>query len=314
MTGDGPVLPPAGNHGGDGGRIASALGLDCREVVDLSASLNPFAPDVTELAREVLGRAGSAVLESYPDSAVAEEQMAVAIGVDPARLVLTNGAAEAIALVAAVTVEGQVVEPEFSLYRRHLPVVREGSPRWRSNPSNPQGRLAGAGEEAGVWDEAFFPLATGRWTRGDDHSWRIGSLTKLWTCPGLRLGYVIAPTVADAARIRVAQPAWAVNGLALALVSELLPRTDLEGWHRSLGTLRASFVDGLCAEGIKVTPTDSNWVLVELAEARARLAPSGVIVRDCSSFGLPGIHRVAVPRPKDLDRVLSAFAGLGAQA
>ena len=74
---------------------------------------------------------------------------------------LTNGGSEAIALVAAELGEGEVVDPEFSLYRRHLPVVRAGAGRWRSNPSNPLGELAGPSDVAAVWDEAFWPLATG---------------------------------------------------------------------------------------------------------------------------------------------------------
>ena len=82
----------------------------------------------------------------------------------------------------------------FALYRRHLAAVGHGLGRWRSNPSNPLGVLAENNETAAVWDEAFYPLATGKWTRGDSESWRVGSLTKLWACAGLRLGYVIAPS------------------------------------------------------------------------------------------------------------------------
>ena len=78
---------------------------------------------------------------------------------------LTNGGAEAIALVAAELGAGEVVDPEFSLYRRHLPTVAAGAGRWRSNPSNPLGALAAADDVAAVWDEAFWPLATGTWTR-----------------------------------------------------------------------------------------------------------------------------------------------------
>ena len=60
----------------------------------------------------------------------------------PARLLLTNGGAEAIALVAAELGPGWVDEPDFSLYRRHLPAIDPDGPRWRSNPHNPTGRLA----------------------------------------------------------------------------------------------------------------------------------------------------------------------------
>ena len=83
---------------------------------------------------------------------------------------LTNGGAEAIALVAAELPVGNVIEPDFSLYRRHLARIDESAPRWRSNPSSPHGELAGDDETAGVWDEAFYALATGAWTRGDAES------------------------------------------------------------------------------------------------------------------------------------------------
>lgn len=71
-----------------------------------------------------------------------------------------------------------VCEPEFALH------PRGDGPRWRSNPHNPSGLLAGPAETAAVWDEAFYPLATGRWTRGDPGAVVVGSLTKLLACPG----------------------------------------------------------------------------------------------------------------------------------
>src|ERR1700685_111099 len=48
-------VPPLGPHGGDGERIARALGLDPESLLDLSASLNPVAPDVMTLAATHLG-------------------------------------------------------------------------------------------------------------------------------------------------------------------------------------------------------------------------------------------------------------------
>ncbi|MET0325090.1 MAG: hypothetical protein ABW219_07710, partial [Ilumatobacteraceae bacterium] len=222
-------MRPGSPHGGDGARIARRLGLPVERVIDLSASLNPFAPDVAAVAVGVLDQLGR-----YPDPVAATDALAAAIGVDPDRLLLTNGGAEAIALVAAELGEGDVVDPEFSLYRRHLTVVRAGAGRWRSNPSNPLGALAEPAGAAAVWDEAFWPLATGTWTRGDAEAWRLGSLTKLWACPGLRLGYVIAPTAGAAARIAARQPRWAVNGLAIAVVEPLLAVSDLSAWAAAI--------------------------------------------------------------------------------
>lgn len=277
-------------------------------MIDLSASMNPFAPDVNSLAAQLV-RGRRSPLDSYPDGHAATDALASAIGVPAERLVLTNGGSEAIALVARHLGRGSIVDPEFSLYRRHLTEIDPDAPRWRSNPSNPLGRLAGAGEVAGVWDEAFYPLATGRWTRGDDTAWRLGSLTKLWNCPGLRLGYAIAPSAAGAQAVRAAQPTWAVNGLALALLPLLLDCTDLPGWADLIASTRRAFAVDLVDLGFTVTDTDVNWVLVDGQGLRDRLAPQGVVIRDCASFGMPGRFRVAVPFERDRERVLAAFGG-----
>lgn len=283
------------------------MGLDPAAVIDLSVSMNPFAPDVRPIAARHLDD-----LRRYPDPDEATELLAGVLAVDPQRLVLTNGGAEAIALVAGIVQRAEVVEPEFSLYRRHLPQVASGAPRWRSNPSNPLGTLADPADRAAVWDEAFYQLATGTWTRGDDDAWRLGSLTKLWNCPGLRIGYAIAPDVAGADLVRARQPRWSVNGLALALVGPLLEASDLPEWTRRIADLRTHLRDGLRGHGFVVDDTDVNWVLVHADGLRDRLAPHGVIVRDCQSFGMPGIFRVAIPAPDELERVVDAFGAVAA--
>lgn len=300
------VIPDAGAHGGDAALIAEALGVDPSWMVDLSASMNPFAPDSTSLLVARVRQGGA--VGRYPNPMLATERLAAAIGIDSELLVLTNGGSEAIALVAGDAPVGDVVEPEFSLYRRHLSVVAPSGRRWRSNPSNPLGLLAPASDVAGVWDEAYFALSTGTWTRGDSDAWRLGSLTKLWACPGLRLGYLIAPDAAAAARIRARQPRWAVNGLAVAMVQDLLAVTDIAAWAVAIEGLRARFADELRSLGYEVRPTQANWLLVNDADLRRRLAPHGVVVRDCRSFGMDGWCRVALPELGVIDRVLSAFA------
>ncbi|MDQ2826756.1 MAG: aminotransferase class I/II-fold pyridoxal phosphate-dependent enzyme [Actinomycetota bacterium] len=295
------MIPPPGPHGGDGARLAEALGVDPGAILDLSASLNPLAPDAGEVVAKHLDAVGR-----YPDPAAATSALAAAMEVDPDRLLLTNGGAEAIALVGA-EMGGRVDEPDFALYPRG---GGGAGPVWRSNPHNPSGRLAGPAEVAGVWDEAFYPLATGRWTRGDAAAVVVGSLTKLFACPGLRVGYVLAPDASFVARLRVRQPAWSLNGLAAAAVPDLLAAagSDLAGWARDVAMLRVRLVEVLRTAGYDPEPSDANFVLVRAPALRARLGPHGILVRDCASFGLPDHVRIAVPDDAGLSRLTSVLS------
>jgi len=294
-------LPPPGPHGGDGAAVAAALGLDVEDVLDLSQSLNPVAPDPVPVLRRHLQ-----ALRRYPDPTRATAVLAEAMGVDAARLLLTNGGSEAIRLVSD-EIGGRVVEPEFSLH------PRRGGPVWRSNPQNPSGLLARPDERAGVWDEAFYALATGSWTRGDGDAVVVGSLTKLLGCPGLRIGYVLVPTGAAtmSAALRRRQPMWAVNGLAASALPELLSGVDLGLWSTRVGTLRQQLGAVLRTHGLAPRPSDANWVLVDAPGLRDRLAPRGIVVRDCTSFGLPGVARIAVPTPDGLERLDEALSSIG---
>jgi histidinol-phosphate/aromatic aminotransferase/cobyric acid decarboxylase-like protein len=301
------IAPPPGEHGGDGARLAAALGIEPADVLDLSLSLNPLAPDVARLAASP---SRLDALRRYPDPSEATVALAGAVGIDPDRVVLTNGGAEAIALVAADVRIGWVEEPEFSLYTRHLPVVAADGGRWRSNPRNPTGHLAPADATAAVWDEAFWPLATGTWTRGDADrgAYAVGSLTKVFGCPGLRVGYVLCPDTTAAKRLLAQRVQWSVNGLACALVPELLHGADLAGWREELVRLRARLVELLESNGYDVDVADAPWVMVrDAGDLRERLARQGVLVRDCASFGMAGTVRIAVPGAAGLERLATAL-------
>jgi len=289
------MIPAPGRHGGDGRAVARALGLDPAEIVDLSMSLNPSAPDIATLAGRHLD-----ALRHYPDVRDATAALAEAMGVDRDRMLLTNGGSEAISLVAGTLGGTVVAEPEFVLHPRGA-----GPPLWRSNPNNPMGLLAGPDERADVWDEAFFGLATGQWTRGDTGAVVVGSLTKVFACPGLRLGYLLAD---DVDRFTAAQPGWPLNGLALAVLPELLATADLPGWARAIAERRAELATLMHQHGFETQPSDAPWLLATAPGLRDRLAPSGVVVRDCASFGLPGQIRIAVPDERGLHRLSDALS------
>ena len=159
-----------------------------------------------------------------------------------------------------------------------------------------------------MWDEAFFPLATGRWTRGDTSALAVvGSLTKLFACPGLRLGYVMGdPDLVR--RLGRSQPEWAVGGLEVALLPELVARADLTGWAREIAALRGDLTGLLTGHGLSPSPSDANFVLCEApAGFRDKLLAQGIVVRDCASFGLPNHVRMAVPDGAGLDRLSTAL-------
>ncbi len=294
------VIPAAGAHGGDGAAVAAALGIAPDDMLDLSASMNPVAPDPVPILERHL-RAG---ISRYPNPARAEAALAEVMGVDRERVLLTNGGAEAIALVAA-EIGGHVVEPEFVLH------PRGGGPLWRSNPHSPSGLLASGaelgGERVAVWDEAFYQLATGTWTRRDRDAVVVGSLTKLLAAPGLRVGYVLAdPGLVAACRRR--QPGWSVNGLVAAALEDLLATVDLAASARGVRELRAQLAAVLARHGIAARASDANWVLVDSPGLRERLAPYGVLVRDCTSFGMTGVARIAVPTADGLAQLDAALA------
>lgn len=289
-------ISPAGSHGGDAAAVAESLGLDPALLLDLSQNLNPFAPDVERLVRE-----HAAAVRRYPSVDVAHRLLADVLEVDINRLRLTNGGSEAIALVASEIGGRIAIEPEFSLYPRG-----NVGPIWRSDPHSPVGSLAGTEVYADVWDEAFYPLATGRWSAGRPGV-IVGSLTKTFACPGLRLGYVVAD---DVGRIAQRQQEWPIGSLALAVLPELLRLADLRGWQERIAKQRATLAALLAAYGWPVRAADAPWVLVDADDLRTRLAPFGVLVRDCASFGMPGTFRIAVPDDDGLETVTQALERL----
>lgn len=289
-------LPPAGSHGGDGAAVARALGMEPGDLLDLSQNMNPFAPSVEPLVLRHLDAVGR-----YPDPAEATRSLAEVLGVAPERLLLTNGGSEAIHVVTAALGGRVRSEPEFGLHPRG-----ESGPLWRTDPHSPTGRLAGEDETADVWDEAFYALATGRWTAGRAGV-VVGSLTKTFHCPGLRLGYVVAdPEIVDAC-VRH-QPHWSVSTLALSVVPDLLQTADLPGWSTEIRSARTDLVTLLESHGLIVTAADAPWVLIHEPGLREQLAPHGVLVRDCASFGLAGVARMAVPDSEGLQVVERALS------
>jgi histidinol-phosphate/aromatic aminotransferase/cobyric acid decarboxylase-like protein len=137
----------------------------------------------------------------------------------------------------------------------------------------------------------------------------VGSLTKVLACPGLRIGYVLAdPELIETLERR--QATWSLNGLAADALPDLLDELDLAHDVAAIRLLRDELRSTLAHHGLGARTSDANWLLVECPGLREALAPQGVLVRDCASFGLPNEVRVAVPDERGLGALERALRAL----
>ena len=66
----------------------------------------------------------------------------------------------------------------------------------------------------------------------------------------------------------------------------------------------------LASLGLLVLPSDTHFFLVEVGDAaltRTGLLQRGVLVRDCTSFGLPAFVRIAARRPEENRQLVVAW-------
>ena len=138
-------------------------------------------------------------------------------------------------------------------------------------------------------------------------------MTKYWGLAGLRLGYAIAAP-AEAAALRAAAPPWSVNACAQAAgVVALADRDHHDSAVALLVAERDRLVAGLRGLGWITEPSTAGFFLIHVgdaAAARLALLARGCLVRDCTSFGLPGHVRVSPRHAEQNDRLLGAFSEL----
>ncbi len=120
-------------HGGPHDAELRALGLDYADILDFSASTNPYGP-----CEEMLDAVRGAALDRYPDPSAFQARRAVGESLDvcPDEIVLGNGASELLwSLAAALLPWGSralIVEPTFCEFRAAC--VARGAPtsEWRA--------------------------------------------------------------------------------------------------------------------------------------------------------------------------------------
>ena len=141
----------------------------------------------------------------------------------------------------------------------------------------------------------------------------VRSLTKQWSVPGIRAGYLLAPA-ALAAELRAVRTPWSVSTPALAAMhacSTEGARTESATRATAYATWRAHLEAGLDGIGVPHVPSSTAFVLARPGHGvHARLREAGVAVRRCDTF--PGLDaswvRLAVRPPEVSDRLLRLLA------
>lgn len=195
------------------------------------------------------------------------------------------------------------------------------------NPNNPTGQvlsdadmakiMAGAPNALWIVDEAYAEFTDEPTTSihrlGEAKHLILRSMTKDFALGGLRLGYAVGPS-AIIAKLQTAQPPWNVNVMAQvagqACLDELAwRRQTLTQLRRDCNALQAH----LRAAGYSPLPTRLSFFLTPVVDAtkvRQALLPQRLVVRDCTSFGLPNFIRIAVRRPTENLQLGDALASI----
>ncbi len=189
-------------------------------------------------------------------------------------------------------------------------------------PNNPTGTYTGReqvmalaraiGEGVLILDEAYHDFVPDAWdaTRMAPNVAVVRSLTKSFSIPGLRIGYLAAPlSIVEAARRQ--QPSWSVSAPAQAAALACLDETAfLSASVREVANSKRWLVEAVRAAAFAVVAGKANFILIktgDAAAARARLLRRRIAVRDCTSFGLPDHIRVAVRSRGDCEQLVEAL-------
>ncbi|MDV0444185.1 histidinol-phosphate transaminase [Methanorbis rubei] len=326
-------FPKKAVHGGKAQELRRTFGCD---FLDVSASMNPHVPAFPV-------DYSCADLSFYPDDSYIElkESISRVFERNVDEICVGNGSAELIRVYCHTTLKtgdiARIDQPTFSEYGLSAELagaeIRSGDQlgnqkpkvRFICNPNNPTGTLLSReqmlaelelctsdGTKLFV-DEAFMDLSEPEDSITDLRSpdlFVMRSLTKSFCVPGIRFGFGFGdPDLI--AKIETARTPWTVNAFA-----EYYAKLALAHYHelrdsaRKLAEERDWYYARLRDLELSYEESTVNYILIHLDRDAAHftraMIDKGILVRDCTSFGLARSIRVSVETREKNVRVLEA--------
>lgn len=265
------------------------------------------------------------VVGHYPEPQPQELEQLLAdhLGVPENTLMVTNGANEAIYLIAQLYKgwASVIPQPTFNEYEDackafghlisydstdELELLPEDRLYWVCNPNNPTGNVLLKSlvnhiirknprflhvVDQSYADYTLSPTLEPREMTDCYNVMLIHSLSKKYCIPGLRLGYIFSsPIIID--RLRNLRQPWTVNAMAIEAGKFLIEHDpkmipDLEAYLAETQRLREELS---AIEGLMVMDTGTNFMLVNIdfadtTELKKWLIDTyGILIRDASNF------------------------------
>lgn len=148
--------------------------------------------------------------------------------------------------------------------------------------------------------------------------WIMHSWTKIWDCPGIRLGSVTAPTVEDLNKLKSHQVPWSVNSMALAFTSAVVKD---EEYMKKTWELTSVWRKDAC-DRLNATFPDwklhgenwLSWIWIDTGSPEV----ADAVVEGCRNAGMPLRHgkygylqptfiRIAARTPEHNEKLLEAM-------
>ena len=292
--------------------------------------------ECSELRKKIAKKIGREEEEVLVGAGVSELIQLVAISFVKNRVIMpkhTYGEYE----VAAKMMGAKIKRVEMPGLRIHPELIVEGMAKddvvFVCNPNNPTGQYLGKKamgqilEEAEradallVIDEAYVDFVRNAFP-SHDFSTRnmiiLRSLTKSFAIPGVRIGYAISSVEIISAMRKVKAP-WSVDVFAQKVGEAAIEDNDflaetMKKIERSKGRMEARL-----GELNLHIQSDANFYILDMGNGKAgevkrELLKHGLLVRDCTSFGLPSHIRFSVRTEEENERLIDALAVFPPQA